>query len=333
MHRMTRPGTRVARRSMRVSLASVLIGACLVISVAPTLASHVVPVTVLGNPTCALVGSYGHEFKVEPVTDGLHADPASDFVVTLTTQPTALGTTVEFTANLPTDAVLAKGGPNANLYGYLPSVMTDEGLHPPMNDGTGTYYGMGHVRFCFTDVPSSSVTPTPIRTPPRPRPRFRPHADPDRTRPHADPLPEPTRLRLRTRPRLRSEPTRCRMPDSDSDPTPTPVSGSQPPASPTPEPPEPAEEENQPPQPSSSEQPAEMASPAPTPTPPTPAGLAFPPALPPAPGSDTGPTPPNELPPADVVGGVLAAAIQQVASMVKPEAAAVWPRPSASLRS
>ena len=101
------------------------------------------------------------------------------------------------------------------------------------------------------------------------------------------------------------------------------MSVSQPPTSPTPEPPEPAEEENQPPQPSSSEQPAEMASPAPTPTPPTPAGLAFPPAVPPAPGSDTGPTPPNELPPADVVGGVLAAAIQQVASMVKPEAAAV----------
>ena len=140
--------------------------------------------------------------------------------VTLTTQPTALGTTVEFTANLPTDAVLAKGGPNANLYGYLPSVMTDEGLHPPMNDGTGTYYGLGHVRFCFTDVPSSSVTPTPTPDPtPDPDPDSGPHADPD-------PDSTPRRPRCRPRPRLRTRPPgphdRTPMPDPDSDSDPRP---------------------------------------------------------------------------------------------------------------
>ncbi len=80
------------------------------------------------------------------------------------------------------------------------------------------------------------------------------------------------------------------------------------------------------PTPSPSERPAEMASPAPTQTPPaTTAGLQPPvPPVPPAPPTDGGSAPPPDARlPVDVVGGVLAAAAQQLATVVKPEAAIV----------
>ncbi len=69
-----------------------------------------------------------------------------------------------------------------------------------------------------------------------------------------------------------------------------------------------------------------MTSQAPTPTPPaTTAGLQPPfPPVPPAPPTDGGSAPPPDaLLPVDVVGGVFAAAAQQVATMVQPEAAIV----------
>ncbi|MEX0631109.1 MAG: hypothetical protein WEE67_09125 [Chloroflexota bacterium] len=68
-----------------------------------------------------------------------------------------------------------------------------------------------------------------------------------------------------------------------------------------------------------------MTSPSPAPTSPTTAGLQPPPPAPLAPPTDGGSAvpPPNALLPADVVGGVLAAAVEQVANVVKPEAAAL----------
>lgn len=68
-----------------------------------------------------------------------------------------------------------------------------------------------------------------------------------------------------------------------------------------------------------------MATPAPTPTPPaTTAGLLPPPPVPPAPPATEGSAlPPDAVLPVDVVGGVFAAAAEQVATMVKPEAAIV----------
>ena len=68
-----------------------------------------------------------------------------------------------------------------------------------------------------------------------------------------------------------------------------------------------------------------MSSPSPAPTFHTTAGLQLPPPAPLAPPTDgdSPATPPNALLPADVVGGVLAAAVEQVATVVKPEAAAL----------
>jgi hypothetical protein len=95
-----------------------------------------------------------------------------------------------------------------------------------------------------------------------------------------------------------------------------PVPPSTPPANPPAQPREPA--------PSASAPPAEMATPAPTPTPPTTAGQPPLPPMPPAAPTDGGSaSPPDALLPVDLVGEVFAAAAQQVATVVKPEAAAL----------
>ncbi|MGH2463737.1 MAG: hypothetical protein ACRDFZ_08995, partial [Candidatus Limnocylindria bacterium] len=156
---------------MRAAFAVALTGLSLLLSVAPALASDVVPITILGNPTCASVGLYTHEFKVEPVTSGLHGDPGSDFEVQLTVQSNGLGQTVDIAGNVPVDAVIVKGGPNANVYVYVPPVLTDDALHAPINLPGGSYFGLGHVRFCFAVVPTASASPTPSPTPtPTPTP-------------------------------------------------------------------------------------------------------------------------------------------------------------------
>lgn len=68
-----------------------------------------------------------------------------------------------------------------------------------------------------------------------------------------------------------------------------------------------------------------MTSPSPAPTFHATAGIQLPPPAPLAPPRDGGSPAgaPNALLPAEVVGGVLAAAVEQVATVVKPEAAAL----------
>ncbi len=162
---------------------------------------------------------------------------------------------------------------------------------------TGEFIGGGSDDACAdltVDVnsPTPTPTPTPVATP--------------------EPTPTPT-------PAVASTPTPTPKPSV----TPSPKSPAAPPPAPdsTPTPPEP--ELVTQPSPSASEQPAEMTSPAPTPEPQTVAVLPSRP-VPPAPPAGGGtPAQPTVAEPTDVVGGVLAAAVQQVATVVNPEAAAV----------
>lgn len=109
-------------------------------------AAHVVPVQQSGNPAC---GAGLYEYKVEPVASGVYDDPASSFEVTLTVSDTASGPVFNWTANMGVDSVIAKGGPNANVYNYNPEVSSDTGLHAPVNASNGKYYGLSHISFCF----------------------------------------------------------------------------------------------------------------------------------------------------------------------------------------
>lgn len=133
-------------------------------------ATHVSATFVAGNKSCGQLDTvYDHEFKIEPVTAGVHDDPASDFSVTLTLHDTSAGQTFDFDANLPVDAVFAKGGDSGNLYVYDPAETEDTGLHAPENP-SGVYAGLSHISFCFNELPGSPPPPTPPTTPPEETP-------------------------------------------------------------------------------------------------------------------------------------------------------------------
>jgi hypothetical protein len=126
---------------------------------APVSGNGIVPEFVDGNPTCEGLGfdygfrsntgasaeieMYGHTFTV--TSDGVYFD---------------------WTATKPVDGVIAKGGPNANLYRYDPTALADTGLASPINESTGEPYGLSHVDFCFyyrLDV-SKTAVPSYTRT-------------------------------------------------------------------------------------------------------------------------------------------------------------------------
>jgi hypothetical protein len=99
---------------------------------------------VTGNPECDC-GEY--EFKIEPVENGTYTDPDTgvEFIIS--------GTRPYFNFEIDGGtacAVIAKGGPNANVYYYDPPVSSDTGLSAPINPATGRPYGLSHVTFCYT---------------------------------------------------------------------------------------------------------------------------------------------------------------------------------------
>jgi hypothetical protein len=156
---------------------------------------------------------------------------------------------------------------------------------------TGQFIGTGSDDACAAVTLSVNAPATPEPTP--------------------DPVPMPT-------------PVPTPAPAAPAPPTPAPTPAPAAPAPATPAPSDPPAQAVAP-TPSPSEQPAELATPAPTPTPPTmTAGHQPLPPVPPAPPVNAGSAPPPDaLLPVDVVGGVFAAAAQQVATMVQPEAAIV----------
>jgi hypothetical protein len=108
-------------------------------------ATSVVPVFVAGNPTCTSQG-YDFGFKVDPPNAGTY-DIDGINTVTVTTD----GTNFDWSSTLGMDAVIAKGGPNANVYIYDPpaEAFSDTGLHSPINPNTGNPFGLSHIEYCF----------------------------------------------------------------------------------------------------------------------------------------------------------------------------------------
>src|SRR5690606_29552908 len=91
---------------------------------------------VRGNPTCEDIQPDGEdwtELKVDPPDNGEHSDG------TLTVQLTIIdgedGELLEWSSNIGVDAVIVKGGPNANAYFYDPEATEDSGLHAPLGAG------------------------------------------------------------------------------------------------------------------------------------------------------------------------------------------------------
>jgi hypothetical protein len=142
-----------------------LVFAAVVSSTPRARATHVDPEFVDGNPDCDDLGfdeAEYDELKADPPSAGLHTN--GTLSVTLTLHDTDDGPTVDFTSNIPVQAVFVKGGSNGNLYDYGAGGETsDTGLHAPLNP-SGKWAGLSHLSFCY-DPDISTPTNTPENTP------------------------------------------------------------------------------------------------------------------------------------------------------------------------
>jgi uncharacterized repeat protein (TIGR01451 family) len=121
-----------------------------------TLTSTVEP----GNPTCTSLGyTYGYKLSPEPPPTGLYTFPNSTETVDIVNHN---GIKLDWSASIDIDAVIMKGGPNANVYRYLPAVRLDTDLTPPFNVKSGKNYEISHVQFCFG---TTHTPPTPPSCP------------------------------------------------------------------------------------------------------------------------------------------------------------------------
>jgi hypothetical protein len=148
------------RRSLVIGLAAIAAAVAL-FTVLPASATHVNPTTQPGNPSCPAGTT---TLKVEPVADGTFSD--GTLTVTIDVRDTAAGQVFDWTSNIGVDQVIAKGGPNANLYTYSPESMGDTGLHAPAN-ASGKFAGLSHISFCYDadQPPTTPPTTTPTTAP------------------------------------------------------------------------------------------------------------------------------------------------------------------------
>jgi hypothetical protein len=134
------------RKRTNIYLFAVLLLFTTIGGVAAT-ASDVDPVYLPDNPSCSDVG-YDYGFKVDPPNSGTYAFPLTTYGVTIST---ADGVYFDWTSELGVDAVIVKGGPDANLYIYDPPTESfgDTGLHSPINPNNQMPYGLSHIEFCY----------------------------------------------------------------------------------------------------------------------------------------------------------------------------------------
>jgi len=159
---------RILRAALAVFTAIALV-TLLVPSTYPTaLAASVEPQLIEGNPTCEDVGDGGTQFKIENSTDldGKDTGQYTDgrLVVDLEIYETEMGWAFDWSTNIDVCAVLAKGGPRANLYRYLPAADGDTLMHSPLNSSSGTWYGLSHISFCYDGEPTTTTTVEPTTT-------------------------------------------------------------------------------------------------------------------------------------------------------------------------
>jgi hypothetical protein len=113
-------------------------------AVSSAMAASVTPVFIAGNPTCQDLG-YAFSLKVDPPNSGTYSNLSGS--VTFSTD----GVYVDWSSTFGIDAVIVKGGPNANLYAYDPPAESfgDTGLSSPINPNNDKPFGLSHLEFCY----------------------------------------------------------------------------------------------------------------------------------------------------------------------------------------
>jgi hypothetical protein len=147
---------------MHLSRRGMTIGAStLVASMCAAGAAHAqTPVVVDGNPTCADLqgGETWRELKVEPVRDGSSTDGRLTVTVDVTGDRDRLD--LDWSAPAGVDAVIVKGGSNANVYVFSPQDATaGKDATAPTNPNTGQPYGLSHVTFCYGGADGAASPP------------------------------------------------------------------------------------------------------------------------------------------------------------------------------
>jgi hypothetical protein len=150
-----------ANRVLRRSAVPFVVGGTLLVVPAAATATTVQPLPVPGNPSCYDLG-YEHGLKFDPPNAG--SKSGGGVTVQLALGTDQYGTLVDWTSSKPIDAVIVKGGPNANAYVYVGESSGDTGLHAPFN-GPDKYYGRSHVEFCWDDK-TPPVDEPPVDEPP-----------------------------------------------------------------------------------------------------------------------------------------------------------------------
>jgi hypothetical protein len=141
-----------------------LVFAAVVSSTPKARATHVDPVLVEGNPTCATLSPGTNELKIDPPSDGTFNDSDGPLSVTIDVRSTSDGQVFDFTSNIPVKVAFAKGGNiGGNKYTYNPAETSDTGLHAPENP-SGDWANLSHITFCY-DPSAPTPTNTPVNTP------------------------------------------------------------------------------------------------------------------------------------------------------------------------
>jgi hypothetical protein len=124
------------------------------------------PVPYLDNPTCAHFAPAGktwYELRVEDpsettdpeyfngeFTDGYLTVDISEYFIDDGDEGEIDGQVFEWTSNMDIEAIFVKGGNYGNFCDYQAfDFKWDDLLHAPINTGSGDYYGLSHISFCY----------------------------------------------------------------------------------------------------------------------------------------------------------------------------------------
>jgi len=132
--------------------------------------ASVTPVFVAGNPSCTELG-YAFGVKQEPTEANGGYLLTVPGVGEIDIKVDGNDQFFDWLSDFGIDAVIAKGGPNANLYVYDPPAESfgDTELGPPINPDNGQPYGLSHIEFCYdlndpTNTPTNTATSTATAT-------------------------------------------------------------------------------------------------------------------------------------------------------------------------
>jgi hypothetical protein len=149
------------RKPLAVGAVAITAVTAALIVAATAFGTHVNPVPEPGNPSCPAGTT---TLKVEPVADGTFTD--GTLTVTIDVRDTAAGQVFDWTSDILVSQVIAKGGPNANVYTYPGGSTGDTGLHAPTGP-SGRFAGLSHISFCYGAQPPPTTTTTTTTTDPK----------------------------------------------------------------------------------------------------------------------------------------------------------------------